>query len=88
METPWKVIGYEAWNSEKGEACVRLYVARRVNLPEGSSGEGLETQRLFYKPEYVNYKPTVGHLIVVVKGYGDRISNIVVVGGVDTTQGA
>lgn len=88
METPWKVIGYEMWNSERGEACIRLYVARRVNLPEGSTGEGLETQRLFYKPQYVNYNPVVGHMIVVVKGYGDRISNIIVVGGVENNQGA
>ena len=88
METPWKVIGFEKWESERGNECVRLYLARRVNLPEGTVGEGHETQRLFYKPYYVNYNPVVGHMIIPVTGYGDRITNIIVVGGIDNSQGA
>lgn len=81
METPWKVIGFEAWNSEKGEACIRLYVVRPLNLAEGSSGEGFETQRLFYKPQYVNYTPVIGHLIIATAGrYAGSIGQIFVVG--------
>lgn len=79
METPWKVVGFEKWVSEKGENCIRLYVARPLNLPEGSTGEGLETQRLFYKPQYVNYEPVIGHMIIATEGrYG--IGQIFVVG--------
>ena len=83
METPWKVVGFEKWVSEKGEECVRLYVVRRLNLPEGSTGQGTETQRLFYKPQYVKYDPVVGHIIIPVEGrYG--ISQIVVIGDSDS----
>ena len=79
METPWKVVGFEKFVSEKGEECVRLYVARPLILPEGSSGDGLETNRLFYKPQYVKYEPEIGHMIIAVDGrYG--ISQIFVVG--------
>lgn len=79
METPWKVFGFEKWTNENGEECVRLYVARPLILGEGSTGEGTETQRLYYKRKYVNYDPKVGHLIIAVDGrYG--IGNIYVVG--------
>lgn len=79
METPWKVTGYEKWTNEKGEECVRLYVARSLVLEEGHSGEGLETNRLFYKPQYVNYDPVVGHRIIAIDGrYG--IAQIFVIG--------
>ena len=62
METPWKVVGFEKFVSEKGDACIRLYVARPLVVPEGNTGEGLETHRLFYKPEYVDYNPVIGHI--------------------------
>lgn len=79
METPWKVVGFEKFTSEKGAACVRLYVARPLILPDGSTGEGLETNRLFYKPEYVKYEPAIGHMIIAQEGrYG--IAQIYVVG--------
>ena len=79
MDTPWKVVGFEMFTSEKGAACVRLYVARPLILPDGSTGEGLETNRIFYKPEYVNYDPVIGHMIIAQEGrYG--ISRIFVVG--------
>lgn len=79
METPWKVVGFEKFVSEKGEDCVRLYVARPLALDEGHTGSGLETNRLFYKPQYVKYEPQEGHMIITVDGrYG--ISQIYVVG--------
>lgn len=79
METPWKVVGFEKWVNEKGEGCVRLYVARPLVLEEGHSGDGLETNRLFYKPQYVKYEPVIGHMIIAVDGrYG--IGQIFVVG--------
>lgn len=79
METPWKVVGFEKFVSEKGEDCVRLYVARPLVLQGENTGEGLETQRLFYKPQYVKYEPVIGHMIIATEGrYG--IANIYVVG--------
>ena len=91
MDTPWKVVGFEKFLSEKGAECVRLYVARPLILPDDSTGEGLEsnrlfytgegleTNRLFYKPEYVQYTPVIGHMIIAQDGrYG--ISRIFVVG--------
>lgn len=77
----WKVVGFEAWKNDKGADCVRLYVARVLSLQEGHSGDGLETQRLYYRPEYLKepYEPTIGHLIVATEGrYG--IDQIFVVG--------
>lgn len=79
METPWKVVGFEKFTSEKGESCIRLYVARPLLPKEGNIGDGLETNRLFYKPEYVKYDPQIGHMIITVDGrYG--IAQIYVVG--------
>lgn len=79
MDTPWKVVGYEKFVSEKGAECVRLYVARPLILPDGSTGTGLETNRIFYKPEYVQYNPEIGHMIITQDGrYG--VSRIFVVG--------
>ena len=52
---PWKVIGFEKFLNDNGEECVRLYVVRPQTLEEGHSGEGFETQRLFYKSKYVKY---------------------------------
>lgn len=79
MDTPWKVVGFEKFVSEKGENCVRLYVARPLVCKEGNSGDGLETNRIFYKPQYVNYEPVIGHMIIAVDGrYG--VSQIFVVG--------
>lgn len=78
-ETPWKVVGFEKFVSEKGTECVRLYVARPLSLPEDHSGDGLEVNRLFYKPEYVRYEPKCGHMIIATEGrYG--INQIYVVG--------
>lgn len=88
METPWKVIGFERWTSERGDECVRLYVVRPLVLADGSTGEGFETQRLFYKPMYVDYKPVVNHLIIPMEGYNGRISKIIVVGTDAPRQGA
>ena len=79
MDTPWKVVGYVMFKSEKGADCVRLYVARPLILPDGSTGDGLEVNRFFYKPEYVQYTPVIGHMIITQEGrYG--ISRIFVVG--------
>lgn len=76
---PWKVIGFEKFLNDNGEECVRLYVVRPLSPEEGHSGDGFETQRLFYKTKYVKYDPVINHLIVDVPGrYG--ISNIAVVG--------
>ena len=81
METPWKVVGFEKFKSEKGEDCTRLYVARPLVLPEGNVGEGLETQRLFFKPQYINYEPVIGHMIIATAGrYPGSIGQIFVVG--------
>lgn len=81
METPWKVVGFEKFTSEKGEPCVRLYVARKLIPIEGNTGEGLETQRLFYKPQYVNYEPQLGNMIIATAGrYPGSIGQIFVVG--------
>lgn len=81
METPWKVVGFEKFVSENGENCVRLYVARPLVLREGNTGEGLETQRLFYKPKYVKYDPVCGHMIIATEGrYPGSIGQIFVVG--------
>lgn len=81
METPWKVIGFEKWKSEKGEDCVRLYCVRPLVLPDGSVGEGFEVQRHFYKPQYVKYEPVINHLIIVTEGrYSGSVGQIFVVG--------
>lgn len=81
METPWKVVGFEKFKSEKGEDCTRLYVARPLVLPEGNVGDGLETQRLFFKPQYINYEPVIGHMIIATAGrYPGSIGQIFVVG--------
>lgn len=78
---PWKVVGCEEWTNENGELCVRLYVERALQLEEGHSGSGMETQRLYYKKKYVQYEPVIGHLIAVFEGrYG--VSQITVVGQV------
>ena len=81
-ETPWKLFGYEKFISESGDACVRLYVARPLVLShEGNTGEGIETQRLFYKEKYVKYNPVLNHLIVATPGrFPGSISQIFVVG--------
>ena len=80
-ETPWKVFGFEKFLSEKGENCVRLYVARPLSLRDGNTGEGFETHRLFYKPEYVRYEPKCNDLIVAAPGrYPGSIGAIYVVG--------
>ena len=39
-ETPWKVIGYEKFTSEAGDACTRLYVVRPLVL---SREENIQT---------------------------------------------
>lgn len=81
METPWKVIGFEKWTSERGDVCVRLYVVRPLVLADGSAGEGFETQRLFYKPQYVKYDPQINHLIIATEGrYAGSVGQIFVVG--------
>lgn len=81
METPWKIVGFEKFKSEKGEDCTRLYVARPLVLPEGNVGDGLETQRLFFKPQYINYEPVIGHMIIATAGrYPGSIGQIFVVG--------
>lgn len=75
----WKVFGFEKFQNENGEECVRLYVARPLTLEEGHTGTGFETQRLFYKTKYVKYDPVINHLIAPVQGrYG--LSEIFVVG--------
>lgn len=80
-ETPWKVIGFEKFTSAKDEACVRLYVVRPLSLPEGNTGEGFETHRLFYKPEYVKYDPKINDLIIAIAGrYPGSVGQIFVVG--------
>jgi len=77
--TPWKVVGFEKFKNESGEDCVRVYVVRPLALAEGHQGEGFETQRLYFKPKYVQYEPEVNHLIVAVEGrYG--IGQIIVLG--------
>ena len=86
METPWKVFGFEHYVDERGEACTRLFVARPFICPQGSTGEGTETRRLYYKDRYLKlpYQPTIGHKIIAVEGrYG--IDQIFVV-GVDNGQ--
>lgn len=76
---PWKVVGCEVWVNENDEECVRLYVERELNLEEGHSGAGVETQRLYFKKKYVKYEPVIGHLIIAIDGrYG--VQQIAVVG--------
>ncbi len=79
MEYPWEVVGYEEIISEKTQKPgIRLYAQRAVQ--PGANREGYETQRFFFRPEYVKYQPVVGHLIIVTEGrYG--IDRIFVVGG-------
>ena len=77
--TPWKVIGFEKFQNDNGEECVRLYVVRPLVLADGHTGEGFEVNRLYYKPKYVQYEPVLNHLIVDVPGrYG--IGQIIVMG--------
>ncbi len=76
MDT-WKIVGYENVISEKTQKPgIRLYVERP--LQEGASGEGIETGRIFFRPEYVKYEPRIGDVILPVEGrYGiDRILRI------------
>lgn len=80
-ETPWKVVGYESFVSEAGDECVRLYLIRPLALREGNTGEGLEAQRMFYKPKYVKYQPQLNHLIIATPGrYPGSVGQIFVVG--------
>ena len=77
----WKIVGFELFESEAGDECVRLYLTRPpVELP-GHVCAGVEAQREFYKVKYLEkpYSPALGDLIVPIKGrYG--INNILVVG--------
>lgn len=79
----WTIKGFETWKTEKGDECVRLYVTRpAIKLEEGHTGSGEETNRLFYKKQYVPYPPVIGDQIVAVDGrYG--VAQILVVGHVD-----
>lgn len=79
MNTPWKVLGFEKWENENGEECVRLYVFRPLALEEGHTGDGVETDRIFFKPKYVKYDPVINHMIIPIKGrFG--VQEIMVVG--------
>lgn len=77
----WKIVGYELFNGGNGDECVRLYLTRPLPDQPGHVGEGIEAQREFYKPKYLerHYTPALGDLIVPIKGrYG--VNNILVVG--------
>ena len=77
----WKIVGYELFDNETGDECVRLYLTRPLNELPGHACEGIETQREFYKPKYLEkpYTPALGDLIVPIKvRYG--VYNILVVG--------
>ena len=81
MDTPWKVVGFEFFKSERGDDCVRLHLARPMVVPEGSTGEGLEARMEFYKPMYMKepYTPVIGHMVFVLKNrYG--VERVLVVG--------
>lgn len=76
MEYPWEVIGFENVISEKtGKPGVRLYVTRPLFAENGT---GVEAGRLFYRSEYVQYSPELGHKIIATEGrYGiDRIVRV------------
>ena len=62
---PWKVIGFERWKNDKGEGRVRLYVSRDFSPEDGA---GVETQRIYFNPQYVKYDPVLEDLIVVSEG--------------------
>ena len=79
FETPWRVVGFEKWQSERNEECVRIYVERALPLEEGHTGSGKETKSFYYKPLYVKYEPVIGHIVIPVDGrYG--LMQIMVVG--------
>ena len=64
----WEVKGWELVplksNPEKHN--IRLYVQRP--LKEGVQGDGLECGRLYYNPDYCQYSPVLGQMIVAVEG--------------------
>ncbi len=74
-ETPWTVIGYEQVETQTtGDIGIRLCVTRAY--PAGISAEGTETNRIWYKPRYVNYTPQIGDVIIPIlnrQGYTERI---------------
>ena len=79
FETPWRVVGFEKWQNERDEVCVRLYVVRALSLAEGHTGSGAETKSFYFKPLYVKYEPVIGHHIIPVDGrYG--LMQVMVVG--------
>lgn len=79
VNTPWKVFGFEKWINDNEEECVRLYCSRPLALEERHTGEGVETQRFYFKTKYVKYEPALNHMIIPVEGrYG--LSQIMVVG--------
>lgn len=64
----WEVKGWEfvplKSNPEKHN--IRLYVQRP--LGDGVQGDGLECGRLYYNPDYCQYSPVLGQMIVPVEG--------------------
>lgn len=78
MEYPWNVVGWEMVpkQNDEGKFNVRLYCQRP--MADGANGEGVETGRLFFNPEYVKYSPAVGDMIIATEGrYGiDKIYKV------------
>lgn len=63
---PWIVVGWETGVTEKtGREFYRVHVERDASA---EIGFGKEVNRLFYYPEYVEYKPAIGDQIVTVDG--------------------
>ena len=64
MEFPCKVVGYERTVSDSGKEGCRLYLEQR--MAPGTNGEGIVTGRTWFNPEYVDYAPQLGDLVIII----------------------
>ena len=79
MEFAWKVVGWEACSRKNDPEKFNIRLHCQQPLPDGGSGEGLACKVMYFNPEYVNYSPVIGQMIVATEGrFG--IDRIIVVG--------
>lgn len=70
---PINVIGWEVREKENGKKGMFIYGSRDVNKESNGyfEGEGAEAVKIYVNPEYVDYKPQIGHKIIPIEGrYG------------------
>lgn len=70
---PINVIGWEIREKENGKTGMFIYGTRAINTDASGyrEGDGQEAVKIYVNPEYVDYKPQIGHKIIPIEGrYG------------------